>query len=59
MPVEIKELVIRTVVDETKNGSDNDEAPDSNGSCCCADSETLINECVHQVLNILARKNER
>lgn len=53
MPVEIRELVIRVVATAAENESEaeaNDQA---------IDRESLIQECVRQVLNILKRKEER
>lgn len=53
MPIEIKELVIRAVVDERKS-------PPAASSTASPRSEAeLIEECVRRVLEILERKRER
>jgi hypothetical protein len=55
MPVEIKELIIRAVaVDESVEGP---ERPVLRSET--TDKETLIEECVRQVLKILKRSKER
>lgn len=51
MPVEIKELVIRTMV------ADDDESEE--GGSSAVDENEIVEECVRQVLVILNRKNER
>ena len=61
MPIEIRELIIRSVV------SDDAPAPTSGGSDQGGDapasapvsSDQLVQECVRQVLQILARERER
>ena len=63
MPVEIKELVIRTVVGKGDAAPEDDEIggasaveaslPDSGGT------EKIVQECVRQVLRILAKDKER
>lgn len=50
MPVEIKELVIRAVLNEDQN------APSINDS---HNKEHVVQECVTQVLKILKKKNRR
>jgi hypothetical protein len=56
MPVEIKELIIRTVVNDASAGDDeSEESTGSNNS----DNEAIIQECVRQVLSILDRNKER
>ena len=57
MPVEIKELVIRTVVN-AEAPTANDELGGSNQSAGF-ENEAIVQECVRQVLNIIARKGER
>ncbi len=58
-PVEIKELVIRTVV----GGEDAAPGRDAPGRPAAAPGEAgtqeLLQECVRQVLGILAKKKER
>ncbi|MHA7056525.1 DUF5908 family protein [Aquimarina sp. M1] len=49
MPVEIKELVIRAVLDEHQNTSSMDHA----------NKDHMVQECVTQVLKILKKKNRR
>jgi hypothetical protein len=61
MPIEIRELVVRSVV------SDDTPAPTSSGSGRSDDApaatpvstEQLVQECVRQVLLALARERER
>lgn len=58
MPVEIKELHIKVVVNQTQNTDDtsgNTPAP----TLPAIDQEALIAECVEQVLEILKSKKER
>jgi len=52
MPVEIRELIIRAVVDarQTAAASDTAAAPDR---------EALVQACVEEALRILRRKKER
>lgn len=52
MPVEIKELVIRAVVDNTASTSG-----DKGGGA--ADQQQIIAACVQQVLKILKKSGER
>ena len=59
MPVEIKELVIRTVVNDAEAGAHDKKPAMSTGSAGSADTQAIIQECVHQVLTILDRKRER
>jgi len=51
MSIEIKELVIRTAI----AANDDDDAGTSNA----VDNDSIIEECVRQVLVIMERKNER
>jgi len=57
MPVEIKELHIRVTVNAAEGASSNQQPPTGNNSD--ADRQTLIAECVEQVLDILQNKSER
>lgn len=63
MPVEIKELVIRVVVgdDRTGAGGEGKESLSaaSKGRLAAASTEEIVQECVRQVLRILAREKER
>jgi hypothetical protein len=59
MPIEIKELVIRTVVrqapsEDDERGGGTPAAMDSG-----AGNDGVVQECVRQVLRILARNKER
>ena len=55
MPVEIKELVIRAVI--AAQEEENEEQSEINGSA--VDQESIVQECVKQVMNILRKKEER
>ncbi len=61
MPVEIKELVIRTVIEKGAEQARGDEA----GSSAAAapgdpgDTEAIVQACVRQVMHILTRNKER
>ncbi len=55
MPLEIRELVIKTSVNEEAQGSVT--PPGDTGST--QDQSALINACVEQVLSILKEKAER
>jgi hypothetical protein len=55
MPVEIRELVIRAI---TTPGSQSSE-PSPHARISEDERETIIQECVRQVLKILQRKKER
>jgi hypothetical protein len=52
MPVEIRELIIRAVVDARQIGAPSDGAAEP-------DREALIQACVEETLRILRRKKER
>ena len=60
MPVEIKELVIRTLVGKGAAGPESDAA-EGPGAAAPADAgtEELVQECVRQVLRILEKHRER
>ena len=53
MPVEVRELVIKAVVD------DQIKKPDSKKKPSEKDSQEIVDDCVEQVLEILKRENER
>ncbi|MEF8732830.1 MAG: DUF5908 family protein [Candidatus Accumulibacter meliphilus] len=63
MPVEIKELVIRVVLGDDRDGAGREgvEALSavSKGRLGAANSEEIVQECVRQVLRILAKEKER
>ena len=52
MPIEIRELVIRAVVDPAQN----DPEPDGPGE---EDRAKLVQQCVDEVLKVLRRRRER
>jgi hypothetical protein len=62
MPVEIKELVIRTVVDtgamDRSVGRDSPAAA-AESLADATNTEAIVQECVRQVMKILARNKER
>jgi hypothetical protein len=55
MPVEIKELVIRAVI--TPQPETNSTVPSDESEA--SDSQTIVDECVRQVLKILKKSKER
>lgn len=55
MPVEIKELIIRAVVAEQPDA--NTAAQSSAGEV--SDRQTIVEECMRQVLKILKKSKER
>jgi hypothetical protein len=57
MPVEIKELVIRTVV--AAEAAEAEAGAPASAAPLAAGSEQVVEECVRQVLRVLARKQER
>lgn len=52
MPIEIRELVIRAVVEEPAHGFERDEPAEENRS-------RLVQQCVDEVLKALRRRRER
>ena len=59
MPIEIRELIIKTtLVDQSSSDEDTDEAEGS-GGISEMDREALITQCVDAVLKILQRREER
>ncbi len=61
MPVEIKELVIRTVIGK---GAEQTHDEETGGSAAASQrdpggTEAIVQECVRQVMRILARNKER
>jgi hypothetical protein len=58
MPVEIKELVVRAFVQEQATPTAGVSEP-ALGAAGAARSEDLVEECVRQVLRVLARNKER
>lgn len=60
MPVEIRELVIRTVVISSREEEDDEAAHGtSRGSSAGSDQDAVVQECVRQVLRILRKERER
>lgn len=55
MPVEIKELVIKTVAMSEPTGS----SPNAPRSLTPEEKEAIIDECVKQILRILKKSQER
>lgn len=53
MPIEIKELIIRATIQDSRESERNQGAISGN------EKTELISECVEQVLRIIERKNER
>ncbi|MFT3823195.1 MAG: DUF5908 family protein [Chitinophagaceae bacterium] len=58
MPVEIMELIVRAHVQDSPAGGGGAAANDSN-SDAAVQKQTLVEECVEQVLEILRHRNER
>ena len=58
MPVEIKELVIRAVVNDGQSDANDDDAGQSSGGGA-DDNQVIVQECVRQVMQLLARNRER
>ena len=62
MPIEIKELHIRIMVNTTENGGSQGAAqfsPPQTGRGSTVDKESIVAECVEQVMQILQEKRER
>ena len=58
MPLEIRELVIKAVVDQGQTQGAN-TSPGKGSPASTASGEDIIKECVDKVLAILKEKNER
>jgi len=56
MPVEIRELQITTVVNESTSAA---TSTASSSATSLTNTDAIINVCVEQVLEILKEKNER
>jgi hypothetical protein len=59
MPIEIKELVIRTVVEHGAADSAGEDDSPAAAAVSGGGTDELVQECVRQVLHILAKKQER
>ena len=62
MPVEIKELVIRTVIGKGTEEAHDEQTGGSLAAVSLSDSsstEEIVQECVRQVMRIVARNKER
>lgn len=59
MPIEIRELVIRTVVTASGGDDDDDEGGTPGGGSALSETDMIIQECVRQVLRILRKERER
>ncbi len=57
MPVEIRELIIRAVVDSSVKGQE--PMPNQERNVSTARAESIIEECVRQVIKILQKSGER
>ena len=57
MPVEIRELIIRAVVDTSRDGQKS--KPDAEPGLSSADTDAIIEECVKQVMKLLKKTGER
>jgi hypothetical protein len=62
MPIEIRELVIRATIGPASGGAsnpDDDRSPATGQGHAPLDVEAIVQECVRQVLRVLARDKER
>jgi hypothetical protein len=60
MPVEIRELVIRTVVTASHEDDEESDAESSlQANDSLSESDVIIQECVRQVLRIIRKERER
>lgn len=59
MPIEIRELLIRTTVSEMEANADAFSRPAQSGGAAKIDREKLVAECVEQVMEILREERER
>jgi uncharacterized protein DUF5908 len=63
MPIEIKELHIRVAVNTSQNGQASEvhtaSSDENKGDTDESDKDTIVAECVEQVLQILQNKKER
>ena len=57
MPIEIKELIIKTTISDSQDQVKNDG--NLSGSHNTYDQEMIIQQCVKQVIEILKSKQER
>lgn len=57
MPIEIRELVIKTSINDGEQGQNNN--PGAGGNSGADDQDAIIAACVEQVLAILKEKSER
>ena len=53
MPVEVRELIIKAVVDDQLSGGEQKKEPGT------SDKDEIISECVEQVVEILKKEKER
>jgi hypothetical protein len=59
MPVEIKELIIRAVVDLDRSALDNEDESLGLERGAPNEKEQIVEDCVRQVLRILEKSRER
>ena len=57
MPIEIKELIIKTTISDSQDQVKNES--NLNGNHTTYDREMIIQQCVKQVIEILKSKQER
>jgi hypothetical protein len=58
MPVEIRELVIRTIVTAANDDDDDGDAAKGGGGSY-NETDAIVQECVRQVLRIIQKERER
>jgi hypothetical protein len=59
MPIEIKELVIRTVVGDARGAADSRAEESSGAAADTSSTDEIVHECVRQVLRVLSQDKER
>ena len=59
MPLEIKELIIRVSVNQPGQQAPSSQAPSSQPGDNKDEKESLIDQCVEQVVDLLKNKKER
>ena len=55
MPVKIREVIIRAVLNSTNNAPDESKQPDKRQN----DKEMIVQACVNEVMRILKRSKQR
>jgi len=59
MPVEIRELIIRAVVNDANGKKEAEPGREDRATAADTDTEAIIEECVRQVLKILKKSGEK